>query len=192
MKFSNTFFAAIAVIVATTISACNSSKTENSDASIEEISAISVDSLLSTPDVFVGDTIIIEGTCSHLCKHGGRKAFIMSSDSAQVLRCEATSAIGGAFAPDCVGHKLIISGVVCEERISEKEIQEMEARHTQTEGASDHACATEAKAQGQGAISEFEARMADYRERINKRITDEGKDYLSFYYLEATSYGIEE
>lgn len=193
MKYFTSIIILTAVIFTALFStSCNSNKTEEASASDYTANILSVDSLMANAETYVGDTIIVEGICSHLCKHGGRKAFIMSNDSSQVLRCEATSAIGGAFSPECVGHKLSVVGVVCENRIGEPEILEMEAQHSQTAGASDHSCATEAKAQGQDSISEFDARMADYRSRISKRLADEGKDYLSFYYIEATSYGIEE
>ena len=138
----------------------------------------------------LGDTIEVEGLCSHLCKHGGTKAFLVGADSTIVLRCQATAEMGGAFAPDCIGDTLIVKGIVRENRIGEAEVAAMEARQAAADSAQQahEACATEKRAQGQDSIDTFAARMADYRARIADRQAAEGKDYLSFYYIEALSY----
>jgi len=179
-------FAALALLAG--VSSCKSNQSTDNQTEVQQYATLSVDSLLSEAAIYVGDTVTVEGVCSHLCKHGGRKAFLAGTDGENVLRCEATSEIGGAFSPDCVGKNMTVSGIVCENRISDKEIAEMEEQYAQSQGGSDHACSTEAKAHGQDSISEFDARMADYRTRINERKEKEGKDYLSFYYLEAISY----
>ncbi len=163
------------------------------DAACCEKTAISVDSLMAIAPEIVGDTIEVDGLCSHLCKHGGRKAFLVGTDSTIVLRCESTAEMGGAFAPDCIGKTLAVTGVVCENRIGEAEVAAMEARQAAADSASraHEACATEKKAQGQDSIDTFEARMADYRAKIAARAEAEGKDYLSFYYIKAISYTVD-
>lgn len=169
--------------------ACNSgSSSENSAAT-----AVSVDSLMNYIASLTGDTVEVEGLCSHICRHGGRKAFLQGIDSTLMLRCEATAEMGGAFAPDCPGKTLIVKGIVCENRIGEAELVQMEAAQAKADSAvqAHQACATEKKAQGQDSCSTFEARMADYRAKIEARKAAEGKDYLSYYYLEALSYSID-
>ncbi len=163
------------------------------DAACCEKTAISVDSLMAIAPEIVGDTIEVDGLCSHLCKHGGRKAFLVGTDSTIVLRCESTAEMGGAFAPDCIGKTLTVTGVVCENRIGEAEVAAMEARQAAADSAAraHEACATEKKAQGQDSIDTFEDRMADYRAKIAARAEAEGKDYLSFYYIKAISYTVD-
>ena len=191
MKLFKNFFAfAAALLIIACAASCNSKKTDNTAEAENLCPSLSVDSLLADADDLLGDTVIVVGDCSHLCKHGGKKAFLVGADSLAMLRCEATAAMGGAFSPDCVGKTLSVKGVVCENRIGEAEVKEMEAQHAKTEGAADHNCSTEAKANGQDSICEFNARMADFRARISDRLAKEGKDYLSFYYLEAVSYDI--
>lgn len=157
---------------------------------VAEAAPLTVDSLMTAPEAYLGDTVTVEGTCSHLCKHGGRKAFLVGADSTTVLRCEATPEMGGAFAPDCVGKTLTVRGIVRENRIDEEAVARMEAQYLAADSAarSHEACDTEKKAQGQAEISTFEARMADYRAKIAARAEAEAKPYLSFYYLEAFSY----
>ena len=179
-----TVIAALAICVAS----CGKKDAEACDKA-----AFSVDSLMAQAPELEGDTIEVEGLCSHLCKHGGRKAFLVGADSALVLRCEATAEMGGAFAPDCIGKVLTVKGIVCENRIGEAEVAAMEARQAAADSAAraHQACETEKKAQGQDSIDTFEARMADYRAKIAARAEAEGKDYLSFYYIQALSYTVD-
>ena len=59
-----------------------------------------------------------------------------------------------------------------------------------TPGESQSGCDTERAAQGQANLTTLNERIADYRARIAERQAKEGKDYLSFYYVEATGYEI--
>lgn len=182
MKTKSLFIIALLAIVAV---ACG-----KKEAAPVEVAALSVDSVMASAPELLGDTIEVEGFCSHLCKHGGTKAFLVGADSTLVLRCQATAEMGGAFAPDCVGQTLTVKGIVRENRIGEAEVAAMEARQAAADSAQQahEACETEKKAQGQDSIDTFEARMADYRAKIAARQEAEGKDYLSFYYIEALSY----
>lgn len=155
------------------------------------IDTVRVDVLMTDPAAHLGDTIAVSGVCSHLCKHGGRKAFITPAGcDSVILRCDASDSLV-AFSPDCVGKSLTVTGIVCETRFGEEDIKAMEARHAENAAAT-HDCATDAKARGIDSVSTFEQEMCDYRAAIAKRLTDEGKDYLSFYYIDAISYVINE
>lgn len=166
---------------------------------------VSVDSLLVNPEAYLGDTISIEGVVSHLCAHGGRKAFVLGSSDSVMIRCDATPEMGGAFPQDCIHHPIMVKGVLVESRLTEDDVEQLEAQHAEQvkmiaeqAGAEQAAavekaatgCETERKAQGQGEIETFEAQMADYRARIAARAEKEGKPYLSSYYIEAVSYEI--
>ena len=156
---------------------------------------ISVDDLLANPDSLVGQTITVEGVCSHLCKHGGRKAFLVGAgENATPFRCEASEAMGGAFPQDVINHNLRVTGTLVEDRIDEEAVKSMEEQNAAAEkaaakeGKADavaESCSTEKKAQGQGEVNSFADRMADYRARIAERQAKEGKAYLSFYHLDS-------
>ena len=191
MKISRLIAFGAAFALMAGMAACSGSKQQAAE-EVAQVTTLSVDTILNSPEAFVGDTVYVAGECSHLCQHGGRKAFLLGADTTLVLRCEATAEMGGAFAPDCVGKQLVVTGVVCEQRIGEDEVNAMEEKYAATQGSSDHACSTEAKAQGQAEIDSFAARMANYRERIAARNEAEGKPYLSFYYIEAKSYDFAE
>ena len=70
----------------------------------------SVGDVLTTGDSLAGDTILVEGYCMHLCKHGGRKAFLNGGEQGVFLRCNAVGF--EAFAPECLNNTLRVRGVV--------------------------------------------------------------------------------
>ncbi len=156
--------------------------------------ALPVEYVLNDADNILGDTIEVEGLVSHLCAHGGRKAFLVGSvDTTAILRCEATAEMGGAFAPDTKGKTITVKGIVRENRIDAEAIANMEARHAAADSAANAhgSCDTEKKALGQQNIDTFEARMADFRAKIAERDSLEGKPYLSNYFIETLSYTVD-
>lgn len=180
---------------------CSSKSSDNS----ESENVLTVDSVLANPESYVGQTVTIEGVVSHLCKHGGRKAFLLGSDDNTMIRCDATADMGGRFPQETIHQPLRVTGVVMESRIDENTLRELEAnrqgqieRLEQQAGEEDAAsysdaptgCETERKAAGQGELQSFTAQMADYRRRIAERDSLEGKPYLSSYYIQASAYEI--
>lgn len=193
MKASKVTLTAIAALIASVLFiSCDTRSADSAEQTdTAAIDTVSVDVLMADPAAHLGDTIAVSGVCSHLCKHGGRKAFITPAGcDSVILRCDASDSLV-AFSPDCVDKSLTITGIVSETRFGEEDIKAMEARHAENAAAT-HACATDAKARGIDSVSTFEQEMCDYRAAIAKRLDDEGKDYLSFYYIDAISYVINE
>ena len=200
------FIAAIAVL-SMGFASCssNSAKTDATEATTE-VAAISVDDVLANAEKMVGDTVTIEGVCSHLCKHGGRKAFVLGSNDSLLLRCEAYPIMGTPFSKESIHKPIKVNGILKEERVDEKAIAEMEHQYAMLNNTDDASaqfgesaektaeptggCDTERAARGQQNLTSFADRIADYRARIAQRNEKEGKPYLSFYYLEAISYEI--
>ena len=58
-------------------------------------------------------------------------------------------------------------------------------------GEGEAGCDSEKKARGETGNT-VEERIADFRAQIAERKAKEGKDYLSFYYVTATAYQIED
>ncbi len=190
--------AALFAIAATSCSGKSSSETAEAD-------TVTVDSILANPEVYVGQTVTIEGVVSHLCKHGGRKAFLLGSDENSMIRCDATAEMGNVFPQETIHQPLRVTGVVMESRLDENTIRELEQnrqgqleRIAEQQGEEEAAnfqnaptgCETERKAAGQAEVETFAAQMADYRRRIAERDSLEGKPYLSTYYIQASAYEI--
>lgn len=155
-------------------------------------SALEIDSLLANAENLVGKEVTIEGVCTHTCKHGAKKIFLMGSDDTQVIRVEAGTL--GAFDPKCVNSIVRVTGTLKEQRIDEAYLQnweaQLKAQSAEKHGTGETGCDTEKKARGETANTP-EARIADFRAKIADRKANTGKEYLSFYFMEANSYEVE-
>ena len=101
----------------------------------------SIDEVYAQADSLVGDTICFQGVCSHLCKHGGRKAFLMGSDESRILRVEGASM--GNFAPECINNLVRVRGILhAVEVVPEENATDDGLKH----GTDDNGCETEKKA----------------------------------------------
>lgn len=200
-----TFLIALTVMLSALTYSCGNSAKTSASADEADKNLMTVDQVLADASNLVGDTITVEGVCSHLCKHGGRKAFVLGSNDSLLLRCEAYPLMGKPFPQETIHHPIEVTGILREERIDEEAVTRMEAQFAQqnaqngmesefgeetTESAAEPTggCDTERAARGQQNLQTFADRMADYRARIAARNEKEGKPYLSFYYLDAMSY----
>ena len=77
-----------------------------------------VDNLLADAEKLTGGKVTVEGVCTHICRHGGRKIFLMGTDDTQVIRIEAGEKIG-SFKPECVNNVVRVTGTLVEDRIDE-------------------------------------------------------------------------
>lgn len=193
---------ALAILVSIAVVGCSGKTSSGTD---ESESVVTVDSILANPEAYVGQTVTIEGVVSHLCKHGGRKAFLLGSDENTMIRCDATAEMGNVFPQETIHQPLRVTGVVMESRLDEETIRGLEQdrqgqmeRVAEQQGEEEAAkmqdiptgCETERKAAGQTDVESFAAQMADYRRRIAERDSLEGKPYLSTYYIQASAYEI--
>lgn len=162
--------------------------TENTVAS----AALDLDQLLNDADQHAGKEVTVEAICTHICAHGGKKIFLMGSDDTKTIRVESGN--GDAFSADCVNSIVEVTGTLREQRMTEESLakweEQVKAQASQAKAATHESCDSDKKARGETADTP-EARIADFRARIAKRKTDEGKDYLSFYFIEANSYEIQ-
>ena len=176
------------------LASCGDNSNKNKEqASAEEMTptALEVDQVLADPDSLVGDTIKVEGICTHICKHGGGKIFLMGSDDTKTLRVEAGESIG-SFPQETVNSIVRVTGVLVEDRIDEDYLAQWEAqiadqaKETQGEGG----CAADMKANAEAEANSVLERIANFRSRIAERTEREGKAYVSLYHIEGLSYEI--
>ena len=161
--------------------------------SAEEVApaALEVDQVLADPDSLVGDTIEIEGICTHICKHGGGKIFLMGSDDTKTLRVEAGESIG-SFPQETVNSIVRVTGVLVEDRIDEDYLAQWEAQIADQakEAQGEGGCAADMKANAEAATNSVRERITNFRSRIAERTEKEGKPYVSLYHMEGLSYEI--
>lgn len=195
MIMRKTIFAALLVSVAGLMgmTSCGSSSKNDSSAAVADTVAVSsVDDILLKADSLVGKTVRVEGVCTHICAHGGKKIFLMGSDDNNTIRVDAGEQIG-SFPKEVVNSVVVVDGKVVEERIDEAYLLQMEEQYKQStlekhgeEGAA--SCAADSKVMGEDPDDNFAQRMASFRKKIAERNEKEGKNYLSFYSILAEKY----
>ena len=195
MKKKNILMLSAIIATALSITSCgNKAQKANEDTTTTEQAAagMEVDSLLANAETLAGQEITVQGVCTHTCKHGAKKIFLMGSDDTQTIRVEA--GVLGQFDTKCVNSIVSVTGKLMEQRIDENYLQNWEkqvkAQNAEKHGNGEAGCDSEKKARGETA-STPQARIADFRQKIADRKALSGKDYLSFYYVEATSYEIQ-
>ena len=168
----------------------NKSKEQASTAEVTP-AALAVDQVLADPDSLVGDTIKVEGVCTHICKHGGGKIFLMGSDDTKTLRVEAGESIG-SFPQETVNSIVRVTGVLVEDRIDEDYLAQWEAQIADQakEAQGEGGCAADMKANAEAEANSVRERIANFRSRIAERTEREGKAYVSLYHMEGLSYEI--
>lgn len=190
------FFAMVAILVTLTVSSCSSKSAKSAEETTAAVPVVfTIDDVLVKADSLTGKTVTVEGVCTHVCQHGGKKIFLMGSNDNITLRCEANEEIG-KFNPDAVNNLVAVTGILEEDRIDEAYLVAWEER-LKAEAAEKHGedteagCATEKKNRGEALEANTPAkRIASFRERIAKRQAEEGKNYLSFYHLNADQYEV--
>lgn len=182
----------LAALLSIALIGCKKQQQSETTEVVETPAYMEVDALLASADSLVGQTVTVQGVCTHLCKHGAKKAFLMGSDDTKVIRAEASEEMG-AFSQECINSIVTITGQLVEDRIDEAYLQNWEeqikAQAAEEHGEGKAGCDSEKKARGETANTP-EARIADFRRQIAEREAAEGKAYLSFYHLEATSYEV--
>ena len=195
MKMKKYVVLVVALMAMVGFNSCGNKQQKQQNEASEQLSgAIDVDSLLAAADSLSGQEVTVEGVCTHICKHGGRKIFLMGSDDTQTIRIEAGKV--GKFDQKCVNSLVKVTGVLVEQRVDEAYLEnwenQLKAATAEKHGDSDAAgCSTEKQARGETANSP-EQRIADFRKKIAARKARDGKEYLSFYYVEANNYEIQE
>jgi len=167
--------------------ACNNSSDQD-DSQVQDSTAISeltVDDLMKAPGDFVDKTVKVEGTVTHVCKHGGKRMFLIGTNPDVDIKI-VTGDDASAFDVALEGSDLIVEGIVEELRIDENYLNEWEAEvnaendkpavTTEHQGKSSEA--------DQGTHTPALDEIAEYRAELKET----GKPYLAFYSLKCIKY----
>lgn len=101
MKNRNSFlFPLVAVFFIFSIS-CTGNKTN-----VTEVSEI-----ILNAESMVGENVIVEGLCTHVCEKSGMKLFLKDEVSEQTIRSESSATLG-KFDPDCVDKYVRVRGTI--------------------------------------------------------------------------------
>ncbi len=175
------FLAALAMIFA----ACNSTSTDQKEANSEEIVVITCEDFATSPDDYVGQDILIEGTAVHVCKHGGQRMFIIGEDPDERIKITCGEEME-AFEVEMEGSDVVIIGIVDELKIDEAYLSNWE-----NELLADNPDSEMKIHGGEDGHEHDEDDIEGELEQINNlraELKESGKDYLSFYSIIATEF----
>jgi len=132
---------------------------------------------------YVDEIVLIEGTVYHTCKHGGKRMFIIDgNDDVMVEITAGPEAV--MFEESLEGSRVNVLGILKEERIDEKYLNEWEAEVMKPE--ENHETGMH-----EGTKGHEDASKEDKLNQINnlrEQLLDSGQDHLSFYSIEAISF----
>ena len=95
----------------------NNTGTNNAGQAQEAPAALEIDQVLASADTLANQEITMEGICTHTCKHGATKIFMMGSDDTKTIRVEAAGL--GSFDQKCINNIVRVKGILREERVDE-------------------------------------------------------------------------
>lgn len=140
--------------------------TEIKNAEVTELSLSDFDSLAGN---FVGKEVSVSGIVDHVCKHGGKKLFLVDGDyNLHVFN-------DNRFDEALSGSKVIVKGTVKEERVDSAYLAE-KLQHEQ-----------ESHADGNEADKENLAKMTEYIKKMQDSLKKSGLNHFSNYSLKFVS-----
>ncbi len=168
-----------------------SNNSNNNLVIVDEITTISIADFDEKVGDFVDKKIQLEGTVDHICKHGGQKLFLVSEESETRIKVTPDEEIA-AFNAELEGDRLLLVGIVEEQRIDEAYLREWEEEIKAGSDMSDdkgegmHLGGNVEKG-GEGADLDEELEKVN---RLRTMLEESGDDHLSFYSVLCTSYDV--
>ena len=126
----------------------------------------------ANPADYTGKTVNISGTVDHVCKHGGKRMFLMGPDPADRVKIENGDT--PPFDVSLEGSDLMVHGIVHVLKVDAHYLANWEAE----------------LAAGEGDETAEEQATADLCEinSLRQRLSDSGEDFLGFYHIECKSF----
>jgi alpha-glucuronidase len=131
----------------------------------------------------VEKTVIIEGTVLHTCKHGGKRMFLVDGNDSVSVEVTAGKDIP-KFDEKIVGTRVRVLGVLKEERIDERYLNEWENEVKKPEA--NHNVGVHSGAKGHE--DQDTQDKLDNINSLREDLKNSGKDHLSFYSIEASKF----
>lgn len=163
-------------------------KAKNEESATSEVKVMQAHDLLKQAADYVDKEVQVEGTVVHVCQHGGKRMFIKSEMDTTDTRLKITTGEDiSAFKAEDEGSKVVVTGILKEERIDEEYLSKWE-EEVMAEAGEDHRIHDGKHGEGEThddhSADEDLAKIENYRNQI----AESDKDYLAFYSIEAKSY----
>lgn len=186
--------------------ACNNQQKndDNTEAleeeTMEEIAELTVANFSEMAGTYSGKQIMIKGTVSHTCKHGGKRMFIIDEGTEESVKVEAGENIA-SFDAELEGSDVIVTGILAELIVDEAYLNnwENEVLEETSEEYKIHTGDHEGEHGEEGEDGEYAKGETEEDhhgidleqiEDLRNTLKESGKDHLSFYSIECISYEV--
>jgi hypothetical protein len=171
------------IVILFTITSCNLGTRENAATAKNDTTRLAVLTFEKQADSCINKPVILDGTVIHICKHGGKRMFLV--DGTDSIRVEVTTGPNIVkFDEALTGSRVRIFGTLKEERIDAKYLNEWEAEVKKPEANHDVGIHTGAKGHedqdAEDKLAQISALRADLK--------NSGKDHLSTYSIETAKF----
>jgi hypothetical protein len=171
------------IIVLFAIAACNQGTGNAADKAKNDTTRLTVMTFEKQADSCINKPVIIEGTVLHLCKHGGKRMFLVDGTDSISVEVTAGEKIV-KFDEALMGSRVRVFGTLKEERIDAKYLNEWEAEVKKPVENHNVGVHTGAKGHEDQGVQEKLDQINAMREDLRKS----GKDHLSFFSIEAEKF----
>ena len=171
------------IVILIAIVACNQGAKETATTPKNDTTLLAVLTFSNQADSCIDKPVIIEGTVLHVCKHGGKRMFLV--DGTDSIRVEITTGPNIVkFDEALIGSRVRVFGTLKDARIDAKYLNEWEAELKKPEANHNVGIHTGAIGhEDQGTKEKFE-QIDAYRADLKAS----GKDHLSFFSVEADKF----
>ncbi|MFC2102061.1 hypothetical protein ACFLS7_03620 [Bacteroidota bacterium] len=163
--------------------ACNQGPKETAEEVTADTVVLTVVTFDTDASNYVDQPVWIEGTVYHTCKHGGKRMFLVDGNDSLMVEVTTGPDIV-MFDEALVGSRVNVLGILKEERIDEKYLNEWEAEVMAAE--ENHEAGLHEGTKGHEDQPD-EAKLEQIN-ALRDQIKDSGSDHLSFFSIEAISY----
>ncbi len=168
-------------IIAALFACNNTSETTDdiiSDSTTVELALIGLGEFDSKAGDYIDKEVQVTGIVDHICKHGGKRLFLVSDDGDVHIESE------DRFDEDIAGNNVTINGIVREFRVDESYCLKMEEETINSHDGSDEGSDEEE-------ISKKERKMSQI-EFYRDSMATAGIDHISYYSIDYVSHVINE
>ncbi len=172
---------------------CSSETTPESD---ETAIPVSIVDFNASPADFVDKKVVVSGTVDHVCKHGGKRLFIMGDTPEDRLKIETGEKIS-AFDVLLEGSTIRVEGIGCvlkmdeayldnwEAEVLANEEEHAEEEHGEGEVHDEGEAHTEEEhGEGEGGDDHHHGDPLEQINELRQRLADSGEEYIGFYHIE--------
>ncbi|MFH1296933.1 MAG: OB-fold nucleic acid binding domain-containing protein [Bacteroidota bacterium] len=163
--------------------ACNQGPKETSEDMTVDTVLLAVATFDTAAPHYVNQPVWIEGTVYHTCKHGGKRMFLVDGNDSVMVEITTGPDIV-MFDEALVGSRVHVLGILKEERIDEKYLNEWEAEVMEPE--EDHEAGLHEGTMGHEDQPK-EAKLEQIK-ALREQLKESGNDHLSFFSIEAISF----